>query len=158
MGLRSRPADATPGTVSAPGSGPIRLVGRPVIAGEAEGPLLHSGEPLSFWGGYDAETGRIIDRRHPLAGENGAGSVLALPATRGSSTTAAVLLEAIRRGTAPAALITLGVDSFLSLASFVGEEMHDRVPPLVAVEEDAFRALAAWPRLAVRGRELLRRE
>lgn len=156
MGLRPRPADSAPRPVSVPVA--VRLIGRPVIAGEAEGPLLHSVEPLSFWGGYDAETGRIIDRRHPLAGENGAGSVLALPATRGSSTTAAVLLEAIRRGTAPAALITLGVDSFLSLASFVGEEMYDRVPPLVAVDEEAFRALAAWSRLAVRGRELLRRE
>lgn len=151
MGLKStNPAGAAPG--------PVRLVGRAVIPGDAEGPLLHSAEPLSFWGGYDAETGRIIDRRHPLAGETGTGAVLALPATRGSSTTAAVLLEAIRRGTAPAALITLGVDGFLSLASFVGEEMYDRVPPLLAVDEEAFRALAAWPRLAVRGNELLRRE
>ena len=155
MGLKS---DSAPRPVSVPVPGPVRLVGRAVIAGEAEGPLLYSGEPLSFWGGYDAETGRIMDLRHPLAGENGAGSVLALPATRGSSTTAAVLLEAIRRGTAPAALITLGVDAFLSLASFVAEEMYDRVPPLVAVDEEAFRALAGWPRLAVCGGELFRRE
>lgn len=133
-----------------------RVVGRVVVAGEAEGPVLHSDEPLSFWGGYDAADGRITDPHHPLAGETGAGSVLALPATRGSSTTAAVLLEAIRRGTAPAALITRGVDAFVALAAFVGEEMYPAVPPIVAVDGDAFRALGAWPRLSVRDGELTR--
>lgn len=133
-----------------------RLVGRVVIAGEAEGPVLHSDEPLSFWGGYDAANGRITDPHHPLAGKTGAGRVLALPATRGSSTTAAVLLEAIRRGTAPAALITRGVDAFVALAAFVGEEMYPAVPPIVAVDGDAFREIGAWPRLSVRDGELTR--
>lgn len=138
---------------SAPAS---RLVGRAVVAGEAEGPVLYSDEPLSFWGGYDAADGRITDPHHPLAGRIGAGSVLVLPATRGSSTTAAVLLEAIRRGTAPAALITRGVDAFVALAAFVGEEMYPEVPPIVAVDSDAFRAIEAWPRLSVRDGELTR--
>lgn len=137
---------------------PSRLTGRVVIAGEAEGPVLYSDEPLSFWGGYDAANGRITDPHHPLAGKTGAGQVLVLPATRGSSTTAAVLLEAIRRGTAPAALITRGVDAFVALAAFVGEEMYPAVPPIVAVDADAFRAIAAWPRLSVRDGELTRRD
>lgn len=61
------------------------MQGRPLVAGEAEGALLVSAEPLSFWGGYDQETGEIIDRRHPLAGQMAAGRVLAVPFTRGSS-------------------------------------------------------------------------
>ena len=129
--------------------GPRELVGRPVIAGRASGEVLHADVPLSFWGGYDAETGRITDTRHPLAGETAAGRVLVLPATRGSSTTTAVLAEAIRRGAAPAALITRGVDAFLALACVVSQEMCGRAPALVAVDDAEFRALAGWSRLAV---------
>lgn len=42
--------------------------GRVLVAGDAAGTVLASGEPISFWGGYDAATGEIIDRRHPLSG------------------------------------------------------------------------------------------
>lgn len=133
-----------------------RLHGQVVVAGSAAGAVLYATQPLSFWGGYDAASGRITDTHHPLAGETAAGKALVLPATRGSSTTTAVLLEAIRRETAPAALITRGVDSFLALACVVGQEMYGRSPALVAVGEDEFRRLADWPRLEVQDGALTR--
>ncbi|WP_425154769.1 aconitase X swivel domain-containing protein [Candidatus Palauibacter sp.] len=129
------------------GSGP--LTGRALVPGVAEGAVLYSSEPLSFWGGYDAETGEIIDRRHPLAGRNGAGRILAIPATRGSSTTTAVLLEAIRRGTAPAALLTRGPDTFLALAAIVAAELYGRAPPVVALSPSDFDALRTTPHARV---------
>lgn len=135
-----------------------RCHGQVVVAGSAAGPVLYATQPLSFWGGYDAATGRITDTHHALAGETAAGTVLVLPATRGSSTTTAVLLEAIRRETAPAALITRGVDAFLALACVVGQEMYGRSPVLVCVGEDAFRSLAGWPGLQVDEGTLTRRE
>lgn len=135
-----------------------RLHGQVVVTGTASGAVLYATQPLSFWGGYDAASGRITDTHHPLAGETAAGKALVLPATRGSSTTTAVLLEAIRRETAPAALITRGVDAFLALACVVGQEMYGRSPALVCVSEDAFRSLADWPRLEVEEGTLIRRE
>ncbi len=132
---------------AASGSGP--LTGRALVAGAAEGAVLYSSEPLSFWGGYDAETGEIIDRRHPLAGQVGAGRILAIPATRGSSTTTAVLLEAIRRGTAPSALLTRGPDTFLALAAIVAAQLYDRAPPVIALSPDDFDALRLIPRARV---------
>ena len=104
-----------------------------VIAGEASGELLVSPEPLSFWGGYDARTGEIIDRRHPLAGHNAAGKILVVPFTRGSSTTTQVLLEAIRAGTAPAAIVSSEADTFLALAAIVADEMYGRALPIAVV-------------------------
>ncbi|MDE2879390.1 DUF126 domain-containing protein [Candidatus Palauibacter soopunensis] len=130
-------------------SGSAPLTGRALVAGAAEGAVLYSSEPLSFWGGYDAETGEIIDRRHPLAGHSGAGRILAIPATRGSSTTTAVLLEAIRRGTAPAALLTRGPDTFLALAAIVAAQLYDRAPPVIALSPDDFDALRRIPRARV---------
>ena len=43
--------------------------GRPLVAGEARGPALVLEEPLSFWGGLDPETGRVIDVHHPQLGQ-----------------------------------------------------------------------------------------
>jgi len=117
------------------------MQGRPLVAGEARGELLVSSEPLSFWGGYDYMTGEIIDRRHPLSGQIAAGRVLALPFTRGSSTTTAVLLEAVRAGTAPAAILVAGVDPFLALGSIVSDEMYGRAVPVVALAQADFASL-----------------
>ncbi|WP_419164444.1 aconitase X swivel domain-containing protein [Candidatus Palauibacter sp.] len=117
------------------------LTGRALVPGAAEGAVLYSDEPLSFWGGYDAETGEIIDRRHPLAGHTGTGCIMAIPATRGSSTTTAVLLEAIRRGTAPAAFLTRGPDTFLALAAIVAGQLYGEAPPVVSLTPRDFDAL-----------------
>jgi predicted aconitase with swiveling domain len=129
------------------------LKARPLIPGDAQGELLVSPEPLSFWGGYDQHTGEIIDRRHPLSGQIAAGKVLAVPFSRGSSTTTAVLLEAILNGAAPAALITRGVDSFFALAAVVAEEVFQKTLPVAALTPDDFDSLqtGGWLRLAEDG-------
>ena len=119
------------------------ILGRPVVPGEAQGLVAASREPLSFWGGYDYHTGEIIDRRHPLSGQRVGGCILALPFTRGSSTTTAVLLEAVKAGTAPAAILTTQVDTFFALASIVADEMYHSPIPLVALDEADFSRLVS---------------
>ncbi|MGB2896219.1 MAG: DUF126 domain-containing protein [Anaerolineales bacterium] len=114
---------------------------RPLVAGCAEGEVLLSDKPLSFWGGYDANTGEIIDRRHPLSGEFAAGKILALPFSRGSSTTTAVLLESMLGGTAPAAILTIGVDTFFALASIVAEELFKETIPILSLTPGDFEKL-----------------
>ncbi|MGH2523139.1 MAG: aconitase X swivel domain-containing protein [Anaerolineales bacterium] len=128
------------------------MLGQPIVPGEAEGEALVSTEPLSFWGGYDPRTGEIIDRRHPLSGANAAGKVLAVPFTRGSSTTTAVLLESVRAKTAPAAILTTGLDTFFALASIVADELYGQPIPVVALTPEDFAMLRTGERLRV-GRE-----
>jgi copper homeostasis protein len=125
------------------------IQGRVVIPGQAAGWALVANEPLSFWGGYDYHTGEIIDRRHPLSGQIAAGRVLCLPFTRGSSTTTAVLLEAVKAGTAPAAIITTGVDTFFALASIVADAMYGQPVPLIALSAHDFAQLRTGDLLAV---------
>lgn len=119
----------------------IKLHGQMVIAGEASGELLVSAEPLSFWGGYDYTKGTIIDQHHPLVGQSAAGRILALPFTRGSSSTTAVLLEAIKAGTAPSAIITTAPDAFFALAAIVADEMYAIPLPLLVLDAAAFAQL-----------------
>jgi cis-L-3-hydroxyproline dehydratase len=111
----------------------ILIDGAVLAPGHAEGVALVSREPLSFWGGYDAATGEIIDRAHPLSGERAAGRVLVLPFSRGSCTGTAVLLEAIRRGTAPAAIVLSGRDIFFPLAAIVAQQLYGRSVPVVTI-------------------------
>lgn len=128
----------------------ITLQGKVIISGEAQGKALVSSEPLSFWGGYDWKTGEIIDRRHILSGANAKGKILAIPFTRGSSTTTAVLLEAIRAKTAPAAILTTDTDFFFALASVVAGELYDSALPLVALTEADFSKLNTGDSIQIR--------
>jgi len=127
----------------------LLIAGRPIVAGEAEGEALVTSDALSFWGGYDFHTGEIIDKHHPLAGVRAAGRILAVPFSKGSSTTTAVLLEAVRAGTAPAAILTTGVDSFFALASIVADAVYAKSFPVIALDGDDFTRLRTGDRLAV---------
>jgi predicted aconitase with swiveling domain len=127
----------------------VVIKGRPLVAGTAEGELMVSTEPLSFWGGYDQETGEVIDRHHPLSGKVAAGRVMALPGSRGSSTTTAVLLEAIHSGVAPAALLVTLQDTYFALASIVSDELFGRSIPVVQLSEAAFSHLVDGAHVSV---------
>jgi predicted aconitase with swiveling domain len=113
----------------------IGIHGQPVAAGSARGEALAADVPLSFWGGFDPETGMIIDRRHPLAGHLASGRVLVIPSGRGSCSGSGVLLEAIHNGTAPAAIITSRLDPVIGLGCILGDELYASHPPLVVVAD-----------------------
>lgn len=117
------------------------MKGEALVSGKATGDILWSEDPLSFWGGYDQYTGRIIDERHPLFDQNGKGKIVAIPGTRGSSTTTAVLLEAIRLENNPVGFIVTDRDTFLALASIVAKEMYDRELPVIMVTIEEFAQL-----------------
>ena len=125
---------------------------RILVAGEAQGPLLRLAAPISFWGGVDAGTGRIADPRHPDHGASIAGTVLAIQATIGSSSSSAVILELLRLGKAPAALLLGEVDAILTLGVVVAREMGYPTIPVLALSKAEFAALPAHgTRLAVAG-------
>jgi len=107
--------------------------GTVLIDGAAQGPLLRLVEPISFWGGVDPGTGRLTDPRHPQHGVAIAGTVLALAAMRGSSSSSAVMLELLARDLAPAALILGEADAILALGVIVGREMGYPPIPVLAL-------------------------
>lgn len=113
----------------------VSFAGTPLIAGTARASALAADVPLSLWGGLDPETGTIIDRHHPLAGACLAGRILCLPAGRGSCSASGVLLEAIRAGTAPAAIVLSRPDPVIGLGAILGEELYGRTVPVVVVAE-----------------------
>ena len=114
------------------------LPGRALVPGDIDGELICLDEPLSFWGGFDASTGRIIDQAHPQCGESLAGKVVAMPGSRGSSGTPGVLGDAIRQGTGPAALIITKADVNLVAGSLTAQTLYGRTCPILLVDETTF--------------------
>jgi predicted aconitase with swiveling domain len=112
---------------------------RTLVAGTAEGRALVLDEPLSFWGGVDPATGDIIEARHPQHGGNVAGRILVMPSGRGSSSSSSVLAEAIRAGTAPAAIVLGQADPILALGAIVARELFGSTIPVVVAVEVALR-------------------
>lgn len=121
-----------------------------LVAGEAAGNALVLAEPLSLWGGLNPETGEIIDKRHPQSGEVVTGQVLVLPAGRGSSSASSILLEAVRQGTAPTAIITSETDGILALGAAVAREMYDRSPPVLVLSPEDYAQITSSDRLEIK--------
>ena len=120
-------------------TGPVSIQGEILVAGEAgSGPALVLSAPISFWGGVDPTTGTIVDVRHPEHGETIAGQVLFLPATMGSSSASAVLMELVHSGNAPAALVLHEPDAILLLGLIVAKEMGWRTPVAVKLDRAVF--------------------
>ena len=114
----------------------------------ASAPPLILTAPISFWGGVDPSTGTIIDARHPERGRCVAGMALGLPGTIGSSSASSVLLELVRAGHAPAALLMPEPDAILLLGLIVAREMGWPAPPALRVPAADQRALAGAPVVA----------
>jgi uncharacterized protein len=124
--------------------------GRTLVPGTAEGRALVLTEPLSFWGGIDAATGRLIDVHHPQRGITVAGRVLVMPHGRGSSSSSSVLAEAIRAGTGPAAVVMLEGDPIVALGAIVVGELYGRWVPVVVLDASSYGAIGDGDVVAVR--------
>jgi predicted aconitase with swiveling domain len=99
-------------------------------------------EGLSLWGGLDPATGRLIDAHHPQRGAVLTGRVLVMPSGRGSSSSASVLAEAVRAGTAPAAIVLGEPDLILAIGAAVAEELYGVRVPVVVLPPDELAAIA----------------
>ncbi|MGX5718573.1 cis-3-hydroxy-L-proline dehydratase [Shinella zoogloeoides] len=117
------------------------LSARSILAGTASGPIIAAGEALSFWGGVDPATGRVIDVHHPLHGATITGGILMMPSSRGSCTGSGVLLDLALTGRAPAALIFSEAEDVLTLGALIAAEMFGKELPVLRLSHDAFDAL-----------------
>ena len=104
------------------------LAGRVIKAGRAEGAALVSPEPLGFFGMVDAETGIVVERGHPLAGQSIAGRVLVFPTGKGSTVGSYSLYRLAKAGLAPAAIINAESEPIVAVGAIIGDiPMVDQV-------------------------------
>lgn len=115
--------------------------GRALIDGMASGAILKLDDPLSLWGGVDLQTGRIVDASHPQRGAVLANRLLAMPGSRGSSSSSSALVELARAKRAPAGVITTRADPILTIGALVADDLYGKAIPFLIVSDEDFAGL-----------------
>lgn len=121
------------------------MTGTAILPGHAKGAVLVLAQGLSFWGGVDPASGRIIDAHHPQAGAELAGRIVLMPTSRGSCSGSGVLLGLALAGKAPAALIFREAEDILTLGARIAGLMFQCPLPVARLDPAAYTALSAAP-------------
>jgi predicted aconitase with swiveling domain len=120
-----------------------------IAPGSTRGEVLATAEPISFWGGVDPKTGCIIDPRHELFGREVCGKVLAFPYGKGSSTTSLIILELLRVGKAPAAIINVHTEPILATGPVVSRIFYGQGIPMITLAQKDFERLKTGQHVVV---------
>ena len=125
------------------------LAAQVLHGGSAAAPALVLHESLSFWGGFDARTGTIVDQHHPQRGESVAGRFLVLPESRGSAGTPAGIAEAIRAGVGPVGIALGRPDVNVAVGAMVAAALYGIHVPVLVIDDGDRARLRSGDRLAV---------
>lgn len=85
------------------------------------GRALVSSTPMSFYGGVDPESGRVVERGHELRGKTIKGRVLVFPNGKGSTVGSYVLYRLAKNGAAPRAIINAKCETIVAVGAIISE-------------------------------------
>jgi predicted aconitase with swiveling domain len=104
---------------------------RKIIGGTASGRALVSRVAFTFAHGVDPKTGKITDLHSDLKGKNVRKRILFYPYGKGSTTASAWLLETVRLGNAPAAIVTATLDPSVVTGSAIAQVLYGKPIPVL---------------------------
>lgn len=94
---------------------------RTIFRGKATGKALVSNVPISFFGGVDPNTGVVIEQGHPLFKKSIKDKVLIFTTGKGSTVGSYVLLQLVKNGKAPAAIICKEAEAIVAVGAIIAE-------------------------------------
>ena len=101
------------------------IKGRIISEGFVEGIALVSKQNFSFSHGIDPYTGNICDELHEWIGENINDKILFFPFGKGSLAGGLWLLEAVRLGNIPKAIINLEMDPIITSGIILADLLYN---------------------------------
>lgn len=113
----------------------MQVVARFLVEGHAQGRSLFLTAPVSLWGGVDVQTGIIRDASHPQRGLSISDRIIAMTSGRGSSSSSSVVVEMVRLGSAPKAIILVEPDPILVMGALVANDLYASHLPVLQVAE-----------------------
>ena len=99
----------------------MKLKGRTIAKGIAEGEILYTEEGISFFGGVDPDTGKVAESGHPLEGQCITGKILVFPQGKGSTVGSYALYRMKKQGTAPVALVNAECETIVAVGAIISE-------------------------------------
>ena len=99
----------------------MKLEGRTIFPGQAQGEALVSKMGISFYGGVDPQTGVITEADHDLEGQTIAGKVLVFPRGKGSTVGSYVLYRLKKNNCAPLAIVNAETETITAVGCIIAE-------------------------------------
>jgi predicted aconitase with swiveling domain len=99
----------------------MKMLGRSIYPGMAQGKALVCSQAISFFGGIDPETGIVLERGHALEGQSIAGKVLVFPTGKGSTVGSYTLYRLKHNGHAPLAILNAECETITAVGCIIAE-------------------------------------
>lgn len=107
----------------------MKLQGRKIYQGQAEGLALVTTMGISFFGGVDPETGIVVEKGHQLEGQSISHKILVFPTGKGSTVGSYTLYRLKLAGLAPAAIINVECETITAVGCIIaGIPCVDQIP------------------------------
>jgi predicted aconitase with swiveling domain len=99
----------------------MKLKGRKIYKGVAEGEAIVTKDGVSFYGGVDPDTGMVVEVGHELEGQSITGKILVFPTGKGSTVGSYTLYRMKKNNTAPAAIVNRQIDTIIAVGCIISE-------------------------------------
>jgi predicted aconitase with swiveling domain len=99
----------------------MKLIGRKIYKGIAEGEAIVTKDGISFYGGVDPDTGKVVEVGHELEGQSITGKILVFPTGKGSTVGSYTLYRMKKNKTAPAAIVNEQIDTIIAVGCIISE-------------------------------------
>lgn len=99
----------------------MKMQGRIIYQGKAQGQTLVTSQGISFFGGVDPDTGVVLERGHQLEGQSIAGKMLVFPTGKGSTVGSYTLYRLKHNGVAPAGIINKTCETITAVGCIIAE-------------------------------------
>ncbi|MCK4222801.1 DUF126 domain-containing protein [Candidatus Bathyarchaeota archaeon] len=99
----------------------MELKGRIISKGVAEGEALTTSQPISFYGGVDPNTSKIIEKGHELQGKEVKDRILVFPNGKGSTVGSYTLYRMKKNDIAPAGIINRECETVVAVGAIISD-------------------------------------
>ncbi|MFX1344861.1 MAG: DUF126 domain-containing protein [Promethearchaeota archaeon] len=99
----------------------MKLTGRKIYKGIAEAEAIVTKDGISFYGGVDPDTGKVVEVGHELEGQIITGKVLVFPTGKGSTVGSYTMYRMKKNKTAPAAIVNTQIDTIIAVGCIISE-------------------------------------
>ncbi len=99
----------------------MKFEGEVVRKGKAEGKALVTEEPISFLGGINPNSGKVIEKNHELENNSIEEKILVFPHGKGSTVGSYVLHQLSLNNKAPRGIITRNAEPIVAVGAIIAE-------------------------------------
>ena len=99
----------------------MKLSGRKIYKGTVEGEAIVTNDGISFYGGVDPDTGKIVEVGHELEGQSITGKILVFPTGKGSTVGSYTMYRMKKNNTAPVAIVNKEIDTIIAVGCIISE-------------------------------------